>query len=84
MFPRKNHKDKIISKITDFGLSSCDLPAANAQATQIGGTPRWIAPELLDKDPPKYQYQCDVWSFALTVQEVRAIRAFYFTASYLL
>jgi serine/threonine protein kinase len=53
-------------KITDFGLSR--LRVASFVNTGPGGTPEWMAPELLRQDP--FDEQSDVFSFGVILWEL--------------
>nr|APP89574.1 mitogen-activated protein kinase kinase kinase 1 [Neoporphyra haitanensis] len=53
-------------KITDFGLSR--LRVATYVNTGPGGTPEWMAPELLRQDP--FDEQSDVFSFGVILWEL--------------
>lgn len=53
-------------KITDFGLSR--LRVATYVNTGPGGTPEWMAPELLRQDP--FEEQSDVYSFGVILWEL--------------
>eukprot|EP00170_Pyropia_yezoensis_P005904 contig_24048_g5922 len=53
-------------KITDFGLSR--LRVSSYVNTGPGGTPEWMAPELLRQDP--FDEQSDVFSFGVILWEL--------------
>lgn len=53
-------------KVTDFGLSR--LRVASFVDTGPGGTPEWMAPELLRQDP--FDEQSDVFSFGVILWEL--------------
>lgn len=53
-------------KITDFGLSR--LRVRTYVNTGPGGTPEWMAPELLRQDP--FEEQSDVYSFGVILWEL--------------
>lgn len=53
-------------KITDFGLSR--LLRESQVHTRPGGTPEWMAPELLRQDP--FDEQSDVYSFGVILWEL--------------
>lgn len=53
-------------KITDFGLSR--LRVKTYVNTGPGGTPEWMAPELLRQDP--FEEQSDVYSFGVILWEL--------------
>lgn len=53
-------------KITDFGLSR--LRVKTCVDTGPGGTPEWMAPELLRQDP--FDEQSDVYSFGVILWEL--------------
>lgn len=53
-------------KLTDFGLSR--LRVASFVNTGPGGTPEWMAPELLRQDP--FDEQSDVFSFGVILWEL--------------
>jgi serine/threonine-protein kinase CTR1 len=53
-------------KITDFGLSR--LRVSSFVNTGPGGTPEWMAPELLRQDP--FDEQSDVFSFGVILWEL--------------
>lgn len=53
-------------KVTDFGLSR--LRVASFVNTGPGGTPEWMAPELLRQDP--FDEQSDVFSFGVILWEL--------------
>ena len=48
-------------KIADFGLSR--LFGKNKKATTVAGTPCYIAPEIISKQP--YSEKCDYWSLGV-------------------
>eukprot|EP01097_Dermamoeba_algensis_P007059 TRINITY_DN4413_c0_g1_i1.p1 TRINITY_DN4413_c0_g1~~TRINITY_DN4413_c0_g1_i1.p1 ORF type:complete len:407 (-),score=49.84 TRINITY_DN4413_c0_g1_i1:292-1482(-) len=52
-------------KIVDFGLvASCE----GGKATKLCGSPFWMAPEMISKQP--YSYAVDIWSFGVVVMEM--------------
>lgn len=60
----KNLDDSII-KISDFGLARYINPTADEMATTTCGTPGYVAPEILKKQP--YDHRCDYWSLAVVL-----------------
>lgn len=58
--------------ITDFGLSSIEVTSQLEGVIQKGGTPRWMAPELVTAEQVlQATKSCDIWSFACLCYEVR-------------
>ena len=60
-------------RITDFGLSRI-LGESGFTTKSVGGTYRWMAPELLAPEGevvPQVTVASDVWAFGMTVLEVR-------------
>jgi len=56
-------------KVTDFGVSTrYDL--TGKAATDIAGTPNWMAPEVIQGQPPTTA--CDIWSLGITIIELLA------------
>jgi serine/threonine protein kinase len=74
--------------IIDFGLSREQEPAGQTLSSSFGGTPRWMAPELIGLEPenesedsgeaerqyrvPRLTFDTDVWASSMTVLEVPA------------
>lgn len=56
--------------ITDFGLSSIAATSQVMCGSPIGGSYRWMAPELLIGEG-QAKSSCDIWSFASLYYEVR-------------
>jgi serine/threonine protein kinase len=55
--------------LSDFGLSNviAELQGPSFLTSKVGGSTRWIAPELLlvaDDATPELTMSCDVYSFA--------------------
>ncbi|ELP91752.1 protein serine/threonine kinase, putative [Entamoeba invadens IP1] len=61
-------KDKVIAKLTDFGSArNVNLLMTNMTFTNGIGTPKYMAPEILNKE--HYKKPADVFSFAITMLE---------------
>ncbi|KAI9207427.1 kinase-like domain-containing protein, partial [Polychytrium aggregatum] len=62
------------SVITDFGLSRTKHTSASAArvkgSSSSGGTPGYMAPEMLDDEPAGSSKNTDVFAFAMTMYEV--------------
>ena len=57
--------DKIHAKLTDFGSSrNINLMMTNMTFTKGIGTPKYMAPEILNKE--KYKKSADVYSYSIT------------------
>ncbi|KAI6111450.1 kinase-like domain-containing protein, partial [Pisolithus croceorrhizus] len=55
--------------LSDFGLSTPNISTFNMTVdTPCGGTPDWMAPELLESKPASKQ--SDVWAFGMTILEL--------------
>lgn len=66
-----NNLDKSIinCKLTDFGSSrNINLLITNMSFTKGIGTPKYMAPEILNKK--KYQKSSDIYSFSITIYEL--------------
>ncbi|ELP86806.1 protein serine/threonine kinase, putative [Entamoeba invadens IP1] len=60
--------DKVNAKLTDFGASrNINMLMTNMTFTKGIGTPKYMAPEVLNKE--KYKKAADVYSFAITMYE---------------
>jgi serine/threonine protein kinase len=60
--------DKLNPRLTDFGLSRM-MATSTLWATStksIGGTLRWMAPELVNQDDAKPTAASDVYAFGMT------------------
>eukprot|EP00762_Andalucia_godoyi_P000625 ANDGO_05391.mRNA.1 MAP3K epsilon protein kinase 1 len=57
-------KDGII-KLADFGVAA---KLSEIEAESVVGTPYWMAPEIIELNPP--QYASDIWSVGCTVIEL--------------
>ncbi|ELP90212.1 protein kinase, putative, partial [Entamoeba invadens IP1] len=63
-----NKKDKVNAKLTDFGSArNVNLLTTNMTFTKGVGTPKYMAPEILNRE--KYKKEADVYSFAVTMFE---------------
>ncbi|ELP87573.1 protein kinase, putative, partial [Entamoeba invadens IP1] len=63
-----NLKDNVSAKLTDFGSSrNYNAMMTNMTFTKGIGTPKFMAPEVLEKSP--YKKAADVYSFAITMYE---------------
>ncbi|ELP93724.1 serine/threonine protein kinase HT1, putative [Entamoeba invadens IP1] len=61
--------DCVNAKLTDFGSSrNVNMLMTNITFTKGIGTPKYMAPEVLDKK--KYKKAADVYSFSLTMLEI--------------
>ncbi|ELP86393.1 serine/threonine protein kinase HT1, putative [Entamoeba invadens IP1] len=61
--------DVINAKLTDFGSArNVNLLMTNMTFTKGIGTPKYMAPEILQKQ--KYKESADVYSFAMTMYEI--------------
>ena len=49
-------------KISDFGTSKVE------ESESIGGTPFWMAPEVVNQFP--HSFECDIWSLGCLVVEM--------------
>ena len=61
-------------RIADFGLSRI-LGEPGFTTKSVGGTYRWMAPELLapgEESVPQVTMASDVWAFGMTVIEVQS------------
>ena len=58
-------------RIADFGLATVtqNLDPMGGTSRQLGCTPRWAAPEVLNED--RYSKEADIFSFAMVMIEVR-------------
>ncbi|ELP86152.1 protein serine/threonine kinase, putative [Entamoeba invadens IP1] len=64
-----DYGDEITAKLTDFGSArNINLLMTNMTFTKGVGTPKYMAPEVLDRK--KYKKAADVYSFAVTMFEV--------------
>ncbi|ELP85989.1 protein serine/threonine kinase, putative [Entamoeba invadens IP1] len=60
---------QIIAKLTDFGSArNVNLLMTNMTFTNGIGTPKYMAPEVLNKE--KYKMPSDIFSFAITMYEI--------------
>ncbi|ELP95342.1 serine/threonine protein kinase ppk33, putative [Entamoeba invadens IP1] len=60
--------DKVNAKLTDFGSArNVNMLMTNMTFTKGVGTPKYMAPEILNKQ--KYKMPSDVYSFAVTMFE---------------
>ncbi|ELP94552.1 serine/threonine protein kinase HT1, putative [Entamoeba invadens IP1] len=60
--------NKVNAKLTDFGASrNINMLMTNMTFTKGIGTPKYMAPEVLNKE--KYKKAADVYSFAITMYE---------------
>ncbi|ELP83546.1 protein serine/threonine kinase, putative [Entamoeba invadens IP1] len=60
--------NKVNTKLTDFGASrNVNLLMTNMTFTKGIGTPKYMAPEVLNQE--KYKKEADVYSFAITMYE---------------
>ncbi|ELP86667.1 serine/threonine protein kinase pak-1, putative [Entamoeba invadens IP1] len=60
---------KVNAKLTDFGSSrNINLLMTNMTFTKGVGTPKYMAPEVLNKE--KYRMLSDIFSFAITMYEI--------------
>lgn len=55
-------------KLADFGVAA-QLTEDKKKRLTLTGTPYWIAPEILAKNPKGYTTKADIWSFGITVIE---------------
>ncbi|ELP84382.1 protein serine/threonine kinase, putative [Entamoeba invadens IP1] len=61
--------DKVNAKLTDFGSArNVNMLMTNMTFTKGVGTPKYMAPEILNKQ--KYKKSADVYSFAMTMFEI--------------
>ncbi|ELP91763.1 protein serine/threonine kinase, putative [Entamoeba invadens IP1] len=61
--------EKVNAKLTDFGSArNVNLLMTNMTFTKGVGTPKYMAPEVLDKK--KYKKPADIFSFAITMYEI--------------
>ena len=60
---------KVNAKLTDFGSSrNLNLLLTNMTFTKGIGTPKYMAPEILDRN--KYKKSADIYSYGITLLEV--------------
>lgn len=59
-------------KLADFGVSQ-QLQAATSQSDVLIGSPLWMAPEIIMKNP--YDHRADMWSLGITLIELAEGRA---------
>ena len=59
----------LVIQLSDFGLSRFGDPTSMTNGTHVGGTARWMAPEIVHGAKP--EYCSDVYSFACVWIEVR-------------
>lgn len=70
--------DKGKAQLSDFGLSSVDSVhegiTATSSASNSGGNPRWLAPELIFPGEfngnGKHTVESDIYAFGMTALEV--------------
>ena len=60
----KKEKEKLILKITDYGLSK-QLATISKKLSTKAGTPIFSAPEILKGE--KYNEECDLWSLGIVI-----------------
>lgn len=77
LFDIQNSDDHIVNaKLTDFGTSrNINLIMTNMSFTRGIGTPKYMAPELLNKQ--HYKKPADIYSFAVTMYELFSNRHAY-------
>lgn len=71
--PLRNSSQEPFAKVADFGLSRVDAAETSKQGMTVGGTWRWMAPEVFassDDDPEPYNLKADVFSFGILMYEV--------------
>ncbi|KAF9443790.1 kinase-like protein, partial [Macrolepiota fuliginosa MF-IS2] len=56
------------ARLTDFGVAR--MLNKTGYTTTVGGTCRWMAPELLDDHQPPPTLASDVWAFGMTILQV--------------
>jgi len=59
------------AKIADFGISRF-LEGPNALARTVVGTPYYLSPEMVNKQP--YSWPCDIWALGCVLYEMCALR----------
>lgn len=59
-----------VVKVSDFGLSLITSPEEEMKSV---GTPLWMAPEVLAKQP--YDEKCDIYSFGVVVWELLTLES---------
>eukprot|EP01028_Stygiella_incarcerata_P009401 TRINITY_DN444_c0_g2_i1.p1 TRINITY_DN444_c0_g2~~TRINITY_DN444_c0_g2_i1.p1 ORF type:complete len:979 (+),score=280.63 TRINITY_DN444_c0_g2_i1:125-3061(+) len=62
-----------VIKLADFGVAS---KLADVEEEAVVGTPYWMAPEIIELNPP--QYASDIWSLGATVIELLTTQPPYF------
>eukprot|EP00027_Filamoeba_sp_ATCC50430_P015879 CAMPEP_0168570156 /NCGR_PEP_ID=MMETSP0413-20121227/16567_1 /TAXON_ID=136452 /ORGANISM="Filamoeba nolandi, Strain NC-AS-23-1" /LENGTH=524 /DNA_ID=CAMNT_0008602753 /DNA_START=138 /DNA_END=1714 /DNA_ORIENTATION=- len=65
-----------VVKIADFGLSkvSSSVSNLNKKSADIAGTPKYLAPELLDRKKPKDFFKADIYSLGILLWEFFAAK----------
>ncbi|KAK5584898.1 hypothetical protein RB653_006516 [Dictyostelium firmibasis] len=61
------NEDAIV-KLADFGVSSQLEDSLRGEASQLVGTPLWMAPEIIKRQ--NYNIKCDIWSLGITAIEM--------------
>ncbi|KAN0029372.1 hypothetical protein ACTFIV_011263 [Dictyostelium citrinum] len=61
------NEDAIV-KLADFGVSSQLEDSLRGEASQLVGTPLWMAPEIIKRQ--NYNNKCDIWSLGITAIEM--------------
>jgi serine/threonine protein kinase len=55
--------------LTDFGVAKM-LSVSGYTTTSLGGTCRWMSPEILDEYDPSPTVASDIWAFGMTILQV--------------
>jgi len=63
--------DQAALKLIDFGLSTIVAKGSEKMTEQVG-TVAFMAPEMLVKEPPKYNTACDMWALGVAMYELLA------------
>lgn len=58
-------------KLADFGLS---IDLSGGKATEIAGTPCYMAPEMIDSNNTGYSFPADYWSLGILLHQMLADR----------
>ncbi|KAJ3572116.1 hypothetical protein NP233_g3310 [Leucocoprinus birnbaumii] len=57
------------ARLTDFGVAKM-LSVSGYTTTSMGGTCRWMSPEILEEHDPSPTFSSDIWAFGMTILQV--------------